>query len=98
MKYGDVVYRTGDKVLQLVNQPEHNVFNGDMGEIVSIFYAKENTEKEDMAVVSFDGNEITFAKKISTSLRTPIAVRSTNRKAANFRSSSFRSSKAITGC
>ncbi|MGX9975512.1 SF1B family DNA helicase RecD2 [Bacillus subtilis] len=63
MKYGDVVYRTGDKVLQLVNQPEHNVFNGDMGEIVSIFYAKENTEKEDMAVVSFDGNEITFAKK-----------------------------------
>lgn len=41
LKYGDVVYRTGDKVLQLVNQPEHNVFNGDMGEIVSIFYAKK---------------------------------------------------------
>jgi exodeoxyribonuclease V alpha subunit len=43
-------------VLQLVNQPENNVFNGDIGEIVSIFYAKENTEKEDMVVVSFDGN------------------------------------------
>ncbi|MDA1477393.1 SF1B family DNA helicase RecD2 [Bacillus changyiensis] len=63
LKFGDIVYRTGDKVLQLVNQPENNVFNGDMGEIVSIFYAKENTEKEDMAVISFDGNEITFTKK-----------------------------------
>ncbi|MBW3700680.1 ATP-dependent RecD-like DNA helicase [Bacillus altitudinis] len=61
--FGDVVYRTGDKVLQLVNQPENNIFNGDIGEIVSIFYAKENTEKEDMAVISFDGNEITFTKK-----------------------------------
>lgn len=63
LKFGDVVYRTGDKILQLVNQPENNVFNGDIGEIVSIFYAKENTEKEDMVVVSFDGNEITFTKK-----------------------------------
>ncbi|MGM0747012.1 MAG: SF1B family DNA helicase RecD2 [Bacillota bacterium] len=63
IKFGDVVYRTGDKILQLVNQPENNVFNGDIGEITSIFYAKENTEKEDMAVVSFDGNEMTFTKK-----------------------------------
>jgi exodeoxyribonuclease V alpha subunit len=63
IKYGDVTYRTGDKILQLVNQPEQNIFNGDIGEIKSIFYAKENTEKEDMIVVSFDGNEITFVKK-----------------------------------
>lgn len=63
MKFGDVVYRSGDKVLQLVNQPESNVFNGDIGEIVSIFYAKENTEKEDMIVVSFDGNEVTYTKQ-----------------------------------
>nr|WGE05336.1 ATP-dependent RecD-like DNA helicase [Bacillus subtilis] len=63
LKFGDVVYRTGDKILQLVNQPENNVFNGDIGEITSIFYAKENTEKEDMVVVSFDGNEMTFTKK-----------------------------------
>ena len=54
--YGDTKYRVGDKVLQLVNQPENHVFNGDMGEVVSVFYAKENTEKQDMVVVSFDGN------------------------------------------
>lgn len=62
MKFGDAVYRSGDKVLQLVNQPESNVYNGDIGEIVSIFYAKENTEKEDMIVISFDGNEVTYTK------------------------------------
>lgn len=63
LKYGDVKYRVGDKVLQLVNQPENNVFNGDIGEVVAIFYAKENTEKEDMVVVSFDGIEATYTKQ-----------------------------------
>jgi len=63
LQYGDVKYRIGDKVLQLVNQPESNVFNGDMGEIVAIFYAKENTEKQDMVVVSFDGIEATYTRQ-----------------------------------
>lgn len=63
LSFGDVKYRVGDKVLQLVNQPENNVFNGDMGEIVSVFYAKENTEKQDMIVVSFDGNEATYTRQ-----------------------------------
>lgn len=48
--FGEVKYRIGDKVLQLVNQPESNVFNGDIGEIISIIYAKENTEKQDMII------------------------------------------------
>ncbi|MFC4320891.1 SF1B family DNA helicase RecD2 [Litchfieldia salsa] len=61
--YGNIVYRTGDKVLQLVNQPESNVFNGDIGEVVSIFFAKENTEKQDLVVVSYDGNEVTYTKQ-----------------------------------
>lgn len=63
LKFGDVTYRIGDKVLQLVNQPESNVYNGDMGEIVSIFYAKENTEKQDMVIVSFDGIEATYTRQ-----------------------------------
>ncbi|WP_416827879.1 ATP-dependent RecD-like DNA helicase [Ectobacillus polymachus] len=62
MQYGDVTYRAGDKVLQLVNQPESQVFNGDIGEIVSIFYAKENVEQQDMMVISFDGIEVTYTK------------------------------------
>ena len=62
--FGDVKYRIGDKVLQLVNQPESNVFNGDIGEIVSIFYAKENTEKQDMIMISFEGNEVNIQNRI----------------------------------
>lgn len=62
ISFGDVKYRIGDKVLQLVNQPESNVFNGDIGEIVSIFYAKENTEKQDMILISFEGNEVTYTR------------------------------------
>ncbi|MCR2820493.1 SF1B family DNA helicase RecD2 [Lederbergia panacisoli] len=60
--FGDVTFRIGDKVLQLVNQPEQHVFNGDMGEIISILYAKENTENQDMVIVSFEGTEVTYTR------------------------------------
>jgi exodeoxyribonuclease V alpha subunit len=63
LTFGDVNYRIGDKVLQLVNQPEQHVFNGDIGEIISIFYAKENTEKQDLIIVSFDGIEVTYTRQ-----------------------------------
>ncbi|MCU9613972.1 ATP-dependent RecD-like DNA helicase [Caldibacillus lycopersici] len=63
LTFGDIVYRVGDKILQLVNQPEKNIFNGDMGEIVAIFFAKENEEKQDQLIVSFDGNEITYTRQ-----------------------------------
>jgi exodeoxyribonuclease V alpha subunit len=61
--FGEVKYRIGDKVLQLVNQPEHHVFNGDIGEIISIIYAKENTEKQDMIYISYEGNEVEYTKQ-----------------------------------
>ncbi len=41
IEFGDVVLK-GDKVLQLVNRPNDNIFNGDIGVIVGIFWAKEN--------------------------------------------------------
>ncbi|MED1204738.1 ATP-dependent RecD-like DNA helicase [Heyndrickxia acidicola] len=63
LTFGDVKYRIGDKVLQLVNQPEQHVFNGDIGEVISIFYAKENTEKQDLIIVSFEGIEVTYTRQ-----------------------------------
>ncbi|ANU25602.1 ATP-dependent RecD-like DNA helicase [Planococcus versutus] len=60
--FGDITYRIGDKILQLVNQPESNVFNGDMGEVVAIMRAKETVEKQDMLVASFDGIEVTYER------------------------------------
>ncbi|GGH85717.1 exodeoxyribonuclease V alpha subunit [Pullulanibacillus pueri] len=63
LTFGDKLFRTGDKVLQLVNNPDEGVFNGDIGEVVAIFRAKETTEKEDQLVVSFDGKEIVYLKR-----------------------------------
>ena len=62
LTFGDTEYRVGDKVLQLVNNPDENVFNGDIGEIVALFKANERTEKEDALVVSFDGVEVLYAR------------------------------------
>ena len=51
-KYGDVVYRVGDKILQLSNMPEENVFNGDIGIITSI------SKKE--IIIDFDSNIVKY--------------------------------------
>ncbi|PYZ98789.1 ATP-dependent RecD-like DNA helicase [Alteribacter lacisalsi] len=60
--FGDVAYRHGDMVLQLVNNPEEHVYNGDRGEIVAIFLPKETEQNETMIVISFDGIEVSYSK------------------------------------
>ncbi|HET7522293.1 MAG TPA: ATP-dependent RecD-like DNA helicase [Bacillales bacterium] len=60
---GDVMFRSGDKVLQLVNHPDQHVFNGDIGEVAAISYAKENADKQDKLIVSFDGTEVAYTKQ-----------------------------------
>lgn len=61
--FGDVVYRIGDKVLQLINQPESNVFNGDMGEVIAIIKANETIDKKELLVISYDGIEVEYERK-----------------------------------
>lgn len=63
VQFGDVVYRIGDKVLQLVNQPESNVFNGDMGEVISIIKANETVDKKELLIISYDGIEVEYERK-----------------------------------
>ena len=60
--FNDVVYRVGDRVIQLVNQPEDGVYNGDIGEIVQIFSARETADKQEQIVVSFDDNEVVYTR------------------------------------
>ncbi len=62
VRWNDTVYRIGDKVLQLINSPEDNVFNGDMGQIVGITYAKNSEDKVDELVIQFDANEVTYKR------------------------------------
>lgn len=66
--YQETTYRTGDKVLQLINDSENQVFNGDIGIIEGIIYAKENHEREDQVIVSFEGIEVTYTRNTLQSL------------------------------
>lgn len=63
LTFGERVFRVGDKILQLVNNPDQQVFNGDIGEIVAIFTAKETVDREETVVVSFDGIEVSYLKR-----------------------------------
>ena len=60
--FGETEYRIGDKILQLVNDPNQNVFNGEIGQIVGITFAKEAASKTDELTIDFDGNEITYKR------------------------------------
>lgn len=62
VKHIDTVYRIGDKILQLQNDSENNVFNGDVGEIVSITKANESDLKTDEIIVDFSGNEVVYLR------------------------------------
>ncbi|WP_338433864.1 ATP-dependent RecD-like DNA helicase [Ligilactobacillus saerimneri] len=54
--------RIGDRVLHLVNTPEKNIFNGDLGKVVGI--TPTNKDKAEQVagkvIVDFDGNEVEF--------------------------------------
>lgn len=60
--FQDSVYRIGDKVLQLINEPERSVFNGDMGVITGIVSAKESELNTEELVIDFDGNEVNYGR------------------------------------
>ncbi|KRN34335.1 ATP-dependent RecD-like DNA helicase [Liquorilactobacillus mali] len=56
-------FRIGDKVLHLVNAPENNIFNGDLGEIVGIVTSKESKDHQESLIIDFDDNEVEFKRK-----------------------------------
>lgn len=51
----DLLYRVGDKVLQLVNRPNDQVFNGDMGIIQTI--------DDGVVTVDYQGNSVEYQRK-----------------------------------
>ncbi|WP_404453617.1 ATP-dependent RecD-like DNA helicase [Oceanobacillus kapialis] len=64
----DAVFRVGDKVIQLVNQPEDGVYNGDIGEVVAIFTEDENTDNVEQLVIVFDEKEVVYERKDYTNI------------------------------
>lgn len=62
IKIGDTTYREGDKVLQLQNNPDANVYNGDIGYIEEI--KKEfSPRKRDVIIINFEGTKVIYKKE-----------------------------------
>lgn len=63
IKYGDIIFRENDKILQLVNMPDENVFNGDIGVIKYIKYGNTSKSGKNEIYVDFDGNTVKYTPK-----------------------------------
>ena len=63
ISYGDVIFRENDKILQLVNMPDDNVFNGDIGVIKYIKYGSTSKSGKNEVFVDFDGNIVKYTPK-----------------------------------
>lgn len=59
IKYKDVIFREYDKVLQLVNDPDSNVFNGDIGYIEDIIISSDKKVINQISI-NFDGNIVNY--------------------------------------
>ena len=63
LKVGEEIFKIGDKVIQLLNMPDENIYNGDIGYIVDINYAKESESGKNEIIVNFDGNYVKYLPK-----------------------------------
>ena len=70
----EVTYRVGDKILQLVNDTEANVYNGDIGYIVDIIDSKHSNSKRNEIVVDYDGNYVTYTPDKYINIRHGYAI------------------------
>ena len=71
IKYGDKTYYVGDKVIQLVNDPERLIMNGDIGIVKDI---KSNSQDEQYMVVTFDDNDVMYDKSDLDELNLAYAI------------------------
>lgn len=63
INFGDITYRENDKILQLVNMPDENIYNGDIGVIKNIIYSGSSKSGKNEIHVDFDGNLVKFTPK-----------------------------------
>ena len=70
-KFGDVIIRENDKVLQLVNDPDNNIFNGDIGYIKKI---EIGPSKKESFIIDFDGNEVTYSREDLNNIKHAYAI------------------------
>jgi len=71
LKVGDVIFRENDKVLQLQNNPDCNVFNGDIGYICKI---NKLGGKKDTIIIDFEGNKVEYTKEDMREIKHAYAI------------------------
>ena len=67
---GSVIFRENDKVINLVNNVDSNIFNGDIGYIKKI----DIKSKEEFMIIDFYGNEVAFKREDISSIRHAYAM------------------------
>ena len=60
LKAGYITFREGDKILQLKNQPDDDVYNGDIGRLAEIVDAKESEDHKTHIVVDYQDNYVEY--------------------------------------
>lgn len=60
---GEIIFREGDKILQLVNDPDNFISNGDIGYIEKIIPANKSKSKKNEVTINFDGTMVTYTPK-----------------------------------
>lgn len=69
LKIGEVTFREGDKVIQLTNMPDENVYNGDIGIIDEIL-----TSPKKEIYIDYDGNVVKYTPSNFQSFRLAYAI------------------------
>ncbi len=70
LKIGETIYREGDKVLQLVNDTDNNIYNGDIGYVVET----NPGSKDKVLVVNFYGNAVFYKREDLVNLKHAYAI------------------------
>ncbi len=60
IRSGYMTLREGDKILQLKNQPDDDIYNGDIGELAEIIPPSESESRRTEVWVDFQGNAVEY--------------------------------------
>ena len=69
IRVGEVIFREGDKVIQLTNMPDENVYNGDIGIIKEVI----NSKKKEIHI-DFDGNVVKYTPSNFSNFRLAYSI------------------------
>lgn len=72
IRYGETIFREGDKVLQLQNNPDNNVFNGDIGYIRKI--QPKTGKNKDLILIDFEGVKVEYNKEELAQIKHAYAI------------------------